>query len=98
MNAQFQMFGIHVYLQDPNKLTCIPVTSNKNEIVTSPNIKRPHRTQRTGVEYEKTSKSESYEIDVIEYTNSASNQHEARRHLSSIVMVILNFIILFKTE
>ena len=102
MNEDFQMFGIHVYLQDPNKLTCLPVTSDNRDSVTSPNViprtKRPNRTQRTGADYEKASKSESYEIDVIEYKSSAFGQHEAKMFVLLFAMVILIVGIMFKMD
>ena len=99
MNEDFQMFGIHVYLQDPKKLTCLPVTSdnrdNRDTVNSSNVIPRTNRTQRIGGEYEKGSKSESYEIDVIEYKSSAVGVLKPRFSMLLILIVLSNAGMLF---
>ena len=101
MNEDFQMFGIHVYLQDPKKLTFLPVTSdnrdNRDTVNSSNVIPRTNRTQRIGGEYEKGSKSESYEIhvDVIEYKSSAVGVLKPSCSVLLILIVLSNAGMLF---
>lgn len=88
MHDKFQMFGIHVYLQDPNKLTCLAVTSAQiDKVTTSSSVdftKRPHRTVISGMDVDKSVGSKNYEIDAFEYNSSANYQ----RHSKSVILVL----------
>lgn len=96
MYEKFQVFGIHIYLQDPNKLTCISVTLDRKEQLTTPNVlvhtkAPPHRTVKTDIEQDKQSISENYEIDAYGYNSSGKSLWD----LSKCVLVLISVILIF---
>ena len=81
MQKNFQVFGIHIYLQEPTKLLCEPVTLDLIEqAVThrtgSKTRRPPQRTLIASIDNDKqpvTRNSGNYEIDISDFKSIGTN-------------------------
>ncbi|XP_052798799.1 uncharacterized protein LOC128230514 [Mya arenaria] len=70
-NENFQVFGIHVYLQEPNKLLCEPIAHVKQkpttQRLTPPTRQPPKQTYITSITHDrKRQNSENYAIEALD--------------------------------
>ena len=87
LNDNFQVFGIHVYLQEPTKLLCTPVVKKTTATTQSVPVhtqRPPPRTLITVVDSEKRSKSHNYAYNSD--TSSSSSQNRVYFCLCFIVL------------
>ncbi|XP_053385263.1 uncharacterized protein LOC123537501 isoform X2 [Mercenaria mercenaria] len=96
---KFQVFGIHIYLQDPKNLLCTISNVKQRKTTENPqhhNPARPPPTYITAIEEEKYKNinSENYAIEAFD-SNSSSRSVNLNKHLFTLVLVsVSNFICL----
>jgi hypothetical protein len=97
---KFQVFGIHIYLQDPKQLLC-PAISNVEQPKTTETPHRhtlapPPRTFITELEEKKTKNinSENYAIEAYDFKSSGDVTYSKTHAFTIIFISILNLICL----
>ena len=99
MNEKFQVFGIHIYLQEPTKLLCEPVTLDLIEQRATPrsNIhtgRPPQRTLITSIEDNGPPISGNHEIDVSGYKSSGTTPNTLKKSLIIQIAGVILFVVI----
>lgn len=91
LHEKFQVFGIHIYLQDPKQLLCTPVSNVKQRSTTEdPQYDTPPPPPRTYISAIEDSKSrninsENYAIEAIDARSSCKILHQSKFLLTFLV-------------
>ena len=96
-NKQFQVFGMHIYLQEPTKLLCTPIVpEDTKDRPTEPVPVKPKRPpSRTIINVIDSDRDKNSKSDNYAFNRDTSNSNIVLSNLSTCLIGVLVFLVLY---
>ena len=96
-NKQFQVFGMHIYLQEPTKLLCTPIVpeDTKDRPTDSVPVKPKRPPSRTIISVIDSDRDKKSKSDNYAFNRDTSNSNIVLSNLSTCFIAVLVFLVLY---